>query len=65
MKKKTKTTMADLNNEKKEPIVIDNTSNVITWLEKGLKLIKDYGIGRVVIGFCSVFLLSLPWIDTC
>ena len=50
MKKKTKTTMADLNNEKKEPIVIDNTSNVITWLERGIKLIKEYGIGRIVIG---------------
>ena len=33
MKKKTKTTMADLKNEKKEPIVIDNNSNVITWIE--------------------------------
>ena len=59
MKKKTKTTMADLNNEKKEPIVIDNTSNVITWLEKGLKLIKDYGIGRVVIGALLIALLSV------
>ena len=33
--------MADSKNEKKEPIIIDNTSNVITWLEKGLKLIKE------------------------
>ena len=59
MKKKTKTTMADLKNEKKEPVVIDNTSNVITWLEKGLKLIKDYGIGRIVIGTLLIALLSV------
>ena len=59
MKKKTKTTMADLNNEKKEPIVIDNTSNVITWLERGLKLIKEYGIGRIVIGALLIAVLSV------
>lgn len=59
MKKKTKTTMADLKNEKKEPIVIDNTSNVITWLEKGLKLIKEYGIGRIVIGALLIAVLSI------
>lgn len=59
MKKKTKKTMADLNNEKKEPIVIDNTSNVITWLERGLKLIKEYGIGRIVIGALLIALLSV------
>ena len=59
MKKKTKTTMADLNNEKKEPIVIDNTSNVITWLERGLKLIKEYGVGRIIIGALLIAVLSV------
>ena len=51
--------MADLNNEKKEPIVIDNTSNVITWLERGLKLIKEYGVGRIITGALLIALLSI------
>lgn len=51
--------MANLNNEKKEPIVIDNTSNVITWLEKGLKLIKEYGVGRIITGALLIAFLSV------
>ena len=51
--------MADTNNEKKEPIVIDNTSNVITWLERGLKLIKEYGIGRIITGALLIAFLSV------
>ena len=48
--------MADSNNEKKEPIIIDNTSNVITWLEKGLKLIKEYVKENQI----SIAILALP-----
>ena len=51
--------MADSNNEKKEPIIIDNTSNVITWLEKGLKLIKEYGVGRIITGALLIAFLSV------
>ena len=51
--------MADSKNEKKEPIIIDNTSNVITWLEKGLKLIKEYGIGRIIIGALLIAFISI------
>lgn len=51
--------MSELNNEKKEPIVIDNTSNVISWLERGLKLIKDYGIGRIITGALLIAFLSV------
>lgn len=45
--------------EKKEPIVIDNTSNVITWLERGLKLIKSYGVGRIITGALLIAFLSV------
>ena len=51
--------MADSKNEKKEPIIIDNTSNVITWLEKGLRLIKEYGIGRIIMGALLIAFLSV------
>jgi hypothetical protein len=51
--------MAETQNDKKEPIVIDNTSNVIGWLERGLKLIKEYGIGRIVIGAILLAVLSI------
>jgi hypothetical protein len=51
--------MAETQNDKKEPIVIDNTSNVIGWLERGLKLIKEYGIGRIVIGALLLAILSI------
>lgn len=51
--------MADSKNEKKEPIIIDNTSNVITWLEKGLKLIKEYGVGRIITGALLIAFLSI------
>ena len=58
MKKKTNKKMADLN-EKKEPIVINNTSNVIGWLEKGLKLINDYGWGRIISGALLIAIISI------
>lgn len=51
--------MAETQNDKKEPIIIDNTSNVIGWLERGLKLIKEYGIGRIVIGALLIAVLSI------
>lgn len=51
--------MADSQNEKKEPVVINNTSNVIGWLEKGLKLIKDYGWGRIISGALLISVLSI------
>lgn len=46
-------------NEKKSPIIIDNTSNVISWLERGLKLIKDYGVGRIITGALLIAFLSV------
>lgn len=45
--------------EKKETIIIDNTSNVITWLERGLKLIREYGIGRIITGALLIAFLSV------
>lgn len=41
--------------EEKETIVIDNTSNVIGWLERFLKLLKEYGPIKILI---SVFLIA-------
>jgi hypothetical protein len=46
-------------NESKEPIVIDNTSNVLSWLEKILKLIKNYGIGKIITGALLIAFLSV------
>jgi hypothetical protein len=46
-------------NESKEPIVIDNTSNVLSWLEKILKLIKNYGIGKIITGALLIAFLSI------
>lgn len=46
-------------NESKEPIVIDNTSNVLGWLEKILKLIKNYGIGKIITGALLIAFLSV------
>lgn len=51
--------MADLQNDKKEPIVIDNSSNVIGWLERMTKLVKDYGISKILISALLVAFLSL------
>jgi hypothetical protein len=58
-KTKTKYIMADLQNEKKEPIVIDNSSNVIGWLERMTKLVKEYGITKILISAILVAFLSL------
>lgn len=46
--------------EDKETIVIENTNNVIGWLEKFLKLLKEYGpikilISTFLIAFISIF----------
>ena len=46
-------------NESKEPIVIDNTSNVLSWLEKILNLIKNYGIGKIITGALLIAFLSV------
>lgn len=46
-------------NEKKERIVIDNTSNLLGWLEKGLKLVKEYGIGRIITSALLIAFLSV------
>lgn len=46
-------------NESKEPIAIDNTSNVLSWLEKILKLIKNYGIGKIITGALLIAFLSV------
>ena len=43
---------------KKEPIVIDNTNNVLGFLEKGLKLFKEYGITRVLSGAILIAIIS-------
>lgn len=47
-------------NDKKEPIIIDNTNSVLNYLEKGLKLIKEYGITKfltvaLIIAVVSMF----------
>ena len=44
--------------EKKEPIVIDNTNNVLGFLEKALKLVKEYGITRILTVSLLVAVLS-------
>lgn len=46
-------------NESKEPIVIDNTSNVLSWLEKILNLIKNYGVGKIITGALLIAFLSV------
>ena len=51
--------MAENTQDKKEPIVIDNTTNVIGWLEKALKLIKEYGIARIISGALLIAFLSI------
>lgn len=51
--------MSEVKKEKKEPIVIDNASNVLSWLERILKLIKDYGIGRIITGALLIAFLSV------
>lgn len=51
--------MAEQNQEKKEPISIENTTNVLGWLEKILKLIKDYGITKILTGALLIAFLSI------
>ena len=51
--------MAEQKQEKKDPIVIDNTTNVLGWLERILKLIKDYGITKIFTGAILIAFLSL------
>lgn len=51
--------MSEVKNDKKEPIIIDNTTNVLSWLEKILKLIKQYGIGKIIGGAIVIAFLSI------
>lgn len=51
--------MSEVKKDKKDPIVIDNASNVLSWLERILKLIKDYGIGRIITGALLIAFLSI------
>lgn len=51
--------METKNTEKKEPIIINNTSDVIGWVERTLKLVKDYGIGRIITSALLIAFLSL------
>ena len=44
---------------KKEPIIINNTSDVIGWLDRILKLIKEYGIGNIISGALLIAFLSV------
>jgi hypothetical protein len=49
----------NLQDNKKEPIVIENTNAVLGYLEKGLRLIKEYGISRILTGAVVIALLSI------
>lgn len=51
--------MTETQNEKKAPIIIDNTTNVVGWLERTLKLIKEYGISRIIVGALLIAFLSI------
>lgn len=51
--------MTEQQKNKKEPIVIDNTNNILGFLEKGLKLFKEYGITRVLSGALLIAVLSI------
>lgn len=44
--------------EKKEPIIINNTHSVLDFLEKGLRLVKEYGITRILTVSLLVAMLS-------
>ena len=44
--------------ENREPIIIDNTNNVLGFLEKALKLVKEYGITRILTVSLLVSVLS-------
>jgi hypothetical protein len=45
--------------EKKSPIVIDNTNVVLGFLEKGMKLFKEYGITRVLSSSLLIAVISI------
>lgn len=45
--------------ETKKPIIIENTSNVLSYLEKGLKIIKEYGITKILSGALLIAVLSI------
>ena len=51
--------MTEQQKDKKEPIVIDNTNNILGFLEKGLKLFKEYGITRVLSSALLIAVLSI------
>lgn len=50
--------MAQNEQQKREPIVIDNSDRVLGYLEKALKLVKEYGITRILTVSLLVALIS-------
>ena len=44
--------------DKKTPIVINNTHDVLSFLEKGLKLVKEYGITKILTVSLLIALIS-------
>ena len=44
--------------EKKTPIIINNTHDVLSFLEKGLKLVKEYGVTRILTVSLLIAVLS-------
>lgn len=43
---------------KKEPIIINNTHDILSFLEKGLKLVKEYGITKILTVSLLIAVLS-------
>lgn len=50
--------MATEQQDKSPKIIINNTNDVLSWIEKGLKLVKDYGITRILTVSLLIALLS-------
>ena len=44
--------------EKKTPIIINNTHDILSFLEKGLKLVKEYGITKILTVSLLIAILS-------
>ena len=44
--------------EKKAPIIINNTHDILSFLEKGLKLVKEYGITKILTVSLLIAILS-------
>lgn len=43
----------------KEPIVINNTNSVIGWIDSFLKLLKQYGVSKIIIATLLVTIISI------